>query len=216
LADFLLLIEKIIEYKKIDIDKGDTPFEIYRICNCIRETFCLSYAIRKDNNLYLLFLKDLVILWFKGQKLKYLGSDERSQALLLLKALQKTKSIPILDKWIESTPGIYIRKLSNYNIFVELLNQISPIDIIYVSKLESKTVDTSNIDGLSTIINLRDKLYIIPMENIFLKDLEETLFFSILKNLRFTLLPNIKNTQDKILFINFLIDKQNKEPLREP
>lgn len=211
MASFLLLIENIIEYNKIDIDKGDTPFEIYRICNCIRETFCLSYAIRKDNNLYLFFLKDLILIRFRGQNLKYLGSDERSQALLLLKALQVTKSNSILDKWIESTPGIYIRKLSNYNSFTDLLNQIAPNEIVYVDNKENNmTVDASNIEDFSKINNLRNKLYIIPTANIILKDLEEIVFIRGLKNIRYILIPNIKAIQDKILWINYQIDKHNK------
>ncbi|MFX1531798.1 MAG: hypothetical protein ACFFBC_11850, partial [Promethearchaeota archaeon] len=89
MVNFLLLFEKIIEYTKKQINKGLTPQKIYELCSCIRETFCLSYSIRKNNNLYLYFQEENLLLSFIGKKLRYLGPDERSQALLLLKALTK-------------------------------------------------------------------------------------------------------------------------------
>jgi len=92
LANFLLIIEEIIDFTKKDIDKGYTPPLIYKICSCIREAFCLSYAIRKNNNLYLYFQKEKILIKFEGSRLRYLGPDERSQALLLKKAFEKNIS----------------------------------------------------------------------------------------------------------------------------
>ncbi len=93
MVNFLLLLEKIIQYNKEIIDKGLTPKKIYELCSCIRETFCLSYSIRKDNNLLLYFQKEHILVSFIGEALRYLGPDERSQALLLEKALNKANRI---------------------------------------------------------------------------------------------------------------------------
>ncbi|MHA1764008.1 MAG: hypothetical protein ACTSYC_09685, partial [Promethearchaeota archaeon] len=87
MVNFLLIIKRIAPFTKKDIDKGNTPLEIYDLCTCIKETFCLSYAIRKLNDLYLYFIEESLFLKFHGGELKYLGSDERSQAILLLKAI---------------------------------------------------------------------------------------------------------------------------------
>ena len=82
LANFLLIIEELINYTKEDIDKGHTPLYIYALCSCIRETFCLSYAIRKNNTLYLYFQEEKILIKFEGSNLRYLGPDDRSQSLL--------------------------------------------------------------------------------------------------------------------------------------
>jgi hypothetical protein len=57
-VDFLILLKSIINYTKKDIDRGETPQKIYTLCSIIRETFCLSYSIRKENNLFLYFFED--------------------------------------------------------------------------------------------------------------------------------------------------------------
>ncbi|MFX1311284.1 MAG: hypothetical protein ACFFHD_01555 [Promethearchaeota archaeon] len=120
MVNFLLLIKEINYYNKNGIDKGNIPIIIYKLCSCIRETFCLSYSIRKSNNLYLYFVKEYVLIRFKGKNLRFLGPDERSQALLLYKALNKAKHIlsPDYERWYESTPGIYIKIYSDNNTFI--------------------------------------------------------------------------------------------------
>ena len=101
LVNFLLFLENTINYDKRDIDEGRTPPLIYKICSCLREAFCLSYAIRKNNNVYFYFQRDHVLIKFDGKELRYLGPDERSQALLLEKALKK-QTTSNLDKWSPS------------------------------------------------------------------------------------------------------------------
>ena len=66
MVNFLLILEKIIEYDKKIIDKGLTPQKVYGLCSCIREVFCLSYSIRKNNILYLYFQKEHVLVKFEG------------------------------------------------------------------------------------------------------------------------------------------------------
>jgi len=120
-VNFLLLIKKISAYSKKDIDQGKTPLDVYQLCSCIRETFCLSYSIRKENNLYLLFQEYNALIKFEGKKLKFLSSDERSQALLLYKALNLSSEILSFDNWYKSTPGIYIKKFEDFNAFIEIM-----------------------------------------------------------------------------------------------
>ena len=124
MVNFLLLLDKIVKYSKKQIDKGETPQEVYELCAYIREVFCLSYSIRKDNNLYLYFQEENLLLSFIGKELRYLGPDERSQALLLLKALEKGISIiPRAEtRMIKSTPGIYCIKFLDETSLYNYLN----------------------------------------------------------------------------------------------
>ena len=115
LVNFILLIKELTFFTKKDVDRGRTPLDVYILCSSIRETFCLSYSIRKNNNLFLFFQKRCILVKLNGDKLRYLGPDERSQALLLEKALVKgNEEKNILNKdWKKSTPGIYVRKVLN-------------------------------------------------------------------------------------------------------
>ena len=123
LVDFLLLIETIQGYTKHEIDRGLTPLNVYTICSCIRESFCLSYSIRKENNLLLFSYEKLHLIKFQGDKLRFLGSDERSQALLLNKALQLVNQQNISERWTKSTPGIFVRKFENMPKFITFITQ---------------------------------------------------------------------------------------------
>jgi len=146
LANFLLILEEIINYTKRDIDKGLTPPFIYKICSCIRETFCLSYAIRKNNSLYLYFQGEKILIKFEGSRLRYLGPDERSQALLLKKVLDK--SIPFINsngnKWIKSTPGIYFKSFLDDVSFIDYLGSSVQDPIIFIYD-EVDSMDEINI-----------------------------------------------------------------------
>ena len=135
LVDFLLYHESIPDYDKSHIDNGITPIIIYKICSCIRETFCLSYGIRKNNNLYL-FIKDQnALIHFIGNELRYLGPDERSQALLLHKALGIARNNSKLKNysWTESTPGIRVKILNNFNLFLLYLNSLNSKCLIFIT-----------------------------------------------------------------------------------
>jgi len=111
--DFLIFLEDITKYTKSNIDKGETPLDVYVLCSIIRETFCVSYTIRKNNNLYVYVEADHLFIKIEGKSLRYLGSDERSQALLLLRALMKIENYKNYNdqEWIESTPGICLKKV---------------------------------------------------------------------------------------------------------
>ena len=211
LANFLLIIEEIINYTKKDIDKGLTPPLIYKICcSCIREAFCLSYAIRKDNNLYLYFQKEKILIKFEGYRLRYLGPDERSQALLLKKVLDKSISTINSDgnKWIKSTPGIYSKSFLDDLSFIDYLGSSVQDPIIFIFD-EFDNMDESNIpeiENINTLEILRDNFYIIPTYPFSENNNIIKLILS-LTNIKLVRLPKIRLIQDKILYINYLIDK---------
>lgn len=196
LVKFLSIIEEISEYNKKDIDLGNTPLDIYGLCSIIREAFCLSYSIRKSNELYIMIKKSLSLLKFQGNNLKYLGSDERSQALLLLKALDKLK-MSQNNYWKISTPGISIKKIDS------LLNFYSSIDKLGVKKvIISNEMESKNFTLIKDIpINEQDIIIIEPE-----KDQLET---SLLNNFIRIELPNTTSVEDKILYINYQLDQQN-------
>ena len=89
----------------------------------------MSYSIRKENILFFYFQKKPVLIKFVGAELKFLGPDERSQALLLLKAFEKMANTTIdYENWIKSTPGIYYRQFQDdKSIITYLESMIDPL-----------------------------------------------------------------------------------------
>jgi hypothetical protein len=210
LVNFLLILESVVEYSKNEIDKGETPKEIYELCSCIRETFCLSYSIRKNNNLYIYFQEEHLLLSFVGKKLRYLGPDERSQALLLLKAINKGKSFTPKDDplFLQSTPGIYCTKfldsLSSIDYMIMIINEGNVYLII------DEIVPIQEFSRLDNILEeiYENDLYIIPSK---LRSTQNSGFMVRLKdmkNINFLSLSKIKSLENKILYINFRKDHQ--------
>ena len=224
MVNFLLIIENFTDYNKKDIDRGNTPLDVYKICCCIRETFCLSYNLRKENNLYLYFQDKKILIRFEGHSLKYLSSDERSQALLLLKALEKAKLIKISnsDDWVKSTPGIYIKKFGNTYSFILWLKLMELKNILCISNLISASeilflahmYDLPPIKKFSELKNLSKFFIIMSLPSHINKSIINFLysivrvFPSMLETIVLTSLEKIKALEDKILYINFRIDQQ--------
>ncbi|MFX1425232.1 MAG: hypothetical protein ACFFBE_02170 [Promethearchaeota archaeon] len=205
MVNFLLLLEKIVKYSKKQIDKGKTPQIIYELCSCIRETFCLSYSIRKDNNLYLYFKEENLLLSFIGKELRYVGPDERSQALLLLKALEKgINIIPLAEaRMIKSTPGIYCIKFLEERSLYNYLN----------TKIDGKfyfLINNTKLIKNETELEIKgeNNLYIIPTFTILPEKSEFNLGFRDIKKINFLSLSKIKSIENKILYINFRKDQQ--------
>ena len=208
MTDFLLILNKLSNFSKIDIDQGKTPLDVYRICGCIRNIFCLSYSIRKSNTFYIYLLNSKLILKFDGNRLRYLGPDERSQSLLLNKALNLSVQREWKDEdiWVKSTPGIFIKKLLANQDLADFCHSLSKDRVFFFSVIDSSTPDflnhkqrilknieqsllifTSNIEH-NQIVNLSDEL----------SKSENFLIFN---------LPSITAVEDKILYINFQIDR---------
>ena len=199
---FLILNNGYTRYNKKDIDIGNTPLDVYKLCSGIREFFCLSYAIRKKNTLYLYFHSDLTLIKLDGSKLRFLGSDERSQALLLLRALEKATTL-INEKWERSTPGIYVMKLLNplsIDHFIEKMS-FERIFLINQSKIFDLQYDFSNNDFTS-----QDLFIIInDLANVLVRELFENLDSST-KIIQINI-SEIKSLENKILYINYLLDQ---------
>ncbi len=203
-----------MDYSKKDIDIGKTPQEIYKICSSIRETFCLSYAIRKENNLFLYFQKEGVLIKFEGSRLKYLGPDERSQALLLRKAIDKINLVNSSDieNWRNSTPGIHIRKLPNTESFIKYFKSFPSFNPIFL--INNNDVGKVNsyltVNEFETLNTISEFFYIIPTYNIIIED--EAFFesFRDLEDIKFLTLSKINSIEEKFLYVNFRLDLLKK------
>ncbi|TFF93969.1 MAG: hypothetical protein EU543_02390 [Promethearchaeota archaeon] len=209
LVNFLLLSKRIVNFDKNDIDQGNTPPKIYEICSCIRDIFCLSYSIRKNNNLFLYFVENHYMIKLIGSELRYLGSDERSQALLLNKAINLIQKRHEND-WIYSTPGIYAKYYRNKN---KLLDELAPDkfeEIIWIidSKDTQKFRKITYLEKLHKQSKINNSLFIITLFK-----LEDDFPFLIkwrssITNMKLfsTNQDKGKKPQDKILYFNFYLD----------
>lgn len=215
MVNFLLIYPKLTYYSKKEIDQGNTPSEIFKICSSIKETFCLSYSIRKENNLYFYFLNNNISIKLMGNKLRYMGSDERSQALLLNKATKKLEKyfISELTEWKESTPGFFIKSFSSFEQFLkkeEGFDISSFIYIIHGSELENEaliSISYVNELPLDSYQKSEDCLFILPNFNFSHRYPEKFKLIKKLKNITFVNLTQSNIVSDKILLINFEIDR---------
>ncbi len=107
--NFILFISQLPSFSKRDIDAGNTPPLVYEVIEACRCAFSLSHAIRADVNFALDILQENLFLLYRGERLRYLGPDERSQALLLGKAVDLGRSLAI-GQSKQSTPGIHVWK----------------------------------------------------------------------------------------------------------
>jgi hypothetical protein len=214
-VNFLLLFPKLTYYSKKEIDQGNTPSEIYDICSSIKETFCLSYSIRKENNLFLYFIDNNISIKLIGRKLRYMGSDERSQALLLNKAIKKLDkySLSELNQWKESTPGIYIKSFSDVEQFLRKdvkYDITSFFYIIHGSELENEALASIPYNNELSLVSPQKSenyLFILPNFNFSYRYPEKFKLIKKLKNTTFVKLTKSNIISDKILLINFEIDK---------
>jgi len=209
LVNILILIEKISKFTKNAIDKGKTPVDIYKLCSIIRESFCCSYSIRKDNNLYIYICSSHILILFEGISLRYLGSDERSQAILLNKAFDKANGLEKTtgQRMLKSTPGIFVKRLINGESILENINDLHDDKIIVVTESEEENTDVSIIN-LEDLDNIGHYCYIFP----FLLNTQNTVNFLEKIDEKYKLiyinLLNIKGIENKILYVNFLIDQK--------
>jgi len=90
---------------KSEIDRGSVSNLVSDVCRCVQATFFLSHVLRKDAQLLIFDGADKGIM-MNGERLKYLGPDERSTAILIMKALETRKEHN--RSFCESTPGIFV------------------------------------------------------------------------------------------------------------
>ncbi|MFX1523119.1 MAG: hypothetical protein ACFFCC_06425 [Promethearchaeota archaeon] len=210
MVNFLLLVKNIPEYNKKTIDTGQTPPVIYELCSCIRESFCLSYSIRKDNNLLIFFEKDRILVNFIGDKLRYLGPDERSQALLLEKALRKAKGSKISLKRIrtQSTPGIYVSKFFDLFSFLDYINSMYTGQIYLIIDNNDISEENNKLTAseLNSVAFLEGDLFIIPTYEKAKMNSKILDLFKQMKTIKFLSLSKITQIENKILYINYRKD----------
>ena len=208
--DFLIFVEHVSKYTKSDIDKGKTPLDVYTLCAIIRESFCISYTIRKNNNFYLYIETDHLLIKIEGKSVRYLGSDERSQALLLLRAFMaiETNESHNDREWIRTTPGIYVKKLYSSSLILENLYGSFSDTRIFITDIAQENFKENikyreNIDENSSLCYL----FSFSQESIsFLKFLQKINEECSLKTID---LSKIRGIENKILYINFLYDHRN-------
>lgn len=112
-----LLVPSQFTIKKEYFQTGFPP-EIYEILIAIQASFFLSHQIRINTNVSLMFLDENLVIEYIGTELQFLGPDERSIGMLLMKALEK-KDKAHNNVRIRSTPGIWIQRRKTEDILNE-------------------------------------------------------------------------------------------------
>jgi hypothetical protein len=211
LVNILILIDKIAKFTKNSIDLGRTPLDVYNLCSVIRETFCCSYSIRKNNNLYIYFDSIQTFIKFEGKSLRYLGSDERSQALLLKRALDKVNEIEKLNLRMQrSTPGIFVKRLSSSESILENITDLYNDKIIVINEFEKENME-SDIIYLEELDNLGEYCYIFPFPQISRSTIEILRVIDEKYQLKYANLSKINGIENKILYVNFIIDHKDNQ-----
>jgi tRNA pseudouridine-54 N-methylase len=214
LVNILILTDKISNFTKNDIDLGRTPLDVYKLCSIIRESFCCSYSIRKFNNLYIYFDSTQFLIKFEGISLRYLGSDERSQALLVKRALEKLNGAEKVGsmRMQKSTPGIFIKKSVSSESILDNIANLDRNKIILINEYNVGNIDSANIN-LEEIDNLWDYCYIFPYAQNSERTIELLRAIEKKHKLKYVNLLEIKGIENKILYVNFLIDQKENQIL---
>ena len=123
----------------------------------------------------------------------------------------KTLNIQRMQK---STPGIFVKSLLNSEAILESIIDLCNDKIIVINEFE-KEIKESDIINLEELDNLRDYCYILPFcQNS--RSIVDILKLSDNKyKLKYSNLLNINGIENKILYVNFLIDqKENSDKER--
>ncbi len=213
MPNFLIITKTIPDYSKHDIDFGNTPKIVIQLCLCLKEAFFLAYKIRKYVNFYIYIEESEILIKFEGKTLRYLGPDERSQSLLLEKALKmscyKDSISPMM--FIKSTPGIFIKKV-RFKDFIKNQEDFQNISIIN-SFQEEQLKDIKVLFNTTRIEDNINSKFICFLNydprkfNEYLPYLKCLTKINILEGLS----KKIENLlcSDKILYINHYFDKLN-------
>ncbi len=123
---------------KHDVDMCIVDEKLVTICDELRAVFFLSRVMRKERDAIFYFEQDKLAIWFSGATLRYLGPDERSMLMLLVKAQEKARGLAMHGtggtlpdrqanaRWVESTPGILVRSVPSIKDVEKLLATIHP------------------------------------------------------------------------------------------
>nr|MDO8135296.1 hypothetical protein [Candidatus Njordarchaeum guaymaensis] len=107
---FILIARRLSRIDKQEIDKGTMKREVVTVINCVRSSLFTSYGLRKDVNVILYSLEPGdTLIRIEGDKLRYMGPDERSISMLL--SIPAKKLIhEIVNKYEVTSPGITLIK----------------------------------------------------------------------------------------------------------
>jgi tRNA pseudouridine-54 N-methylase len=98
------------EISRQEIDKGTLSGEALRVVNCVRSSLFTSYGLRRDSNLILYPVdQGEKLIRIEGEKLRYMGPNERSISILLSISAKKLLSRNVVHDQV-SSPGITIIK----------------------------------------------------------------------------------------------------------
>ncbi|MCE8426250.1 MAG: tRNA (pseudouridine(54)-N(1))-methyltransferase TrmY [Candidatus Methanoperedens sp.] len=93
------------------------------LCRCVSSALFLSHDLRRDVRVHIILKgppDEPKAIRFDGSSIRYLSPDERSSASLIKKALEKN----VRNFWMESTPGVSIRKGDFGNILHEINKKV--------------------------------------------------------------------------------------------
>jgi hypothetical protein len=156
-----------------------------------------------------------ILIKFAGASLRYMGSDERSQALLLKKALDRAMNVDKSksQKMVKSTPGIFVKCLQNGESILGNIKDIEYDKIVVFEELkkENEKIITRAIEDLENHSKYC-YIYLFPQNS--KKGVELLRSIDEEYNLIYINLSTIKGTEDKILYINFLIDQKEKSDIK--
>jgi tRNA (pseudouridine54-N1)-methyltransferase len=123
LREFIFKANKSITNGEVNLK--DLPGSCGRldlVCRCVSSSFFLSHDLRRNTIFYSVHYgapNPPVAVKFVGSELKRVSPDERSIALFIKKALDKSP----MQLWKESTSGIYIAKKEFRDIILEKKNE---------------------------------------------------------------------------------------------
>ncbi len=215
MPNFLIITKNIPDYSKHDIDLGNTPKIVIQLCLCLKEAFFLAYKIRKYVNFYIYIEESEILIKFEGKTLRYLGPDERSQSLLLEKALKmscyKESISPMM--FIKSTPGIFVKKV-RFKDFIKNQEDFQNISIIN-SFQEEQLKNIGVFYNIKKVEDYKQSIFICFLDLNTSKFNEYIPYLKCLNNINALegLSKKVENLScwDKILSINHYFDKMTND-----
>jgi tRNA pseudouridine-54 N-methylase len=93
------------EMRRQEIDEGNLSPDALTAVNCVRSSLFTSYGLRRDSKLIFFEIQSNRLILIEGDKLRYMGPNERSISILLSMSIKKLLSGD-LERNPESSPGI--------------------------------------------------------------------------------------------------------------
>jgi tRNA pseudouridine-54 N-methylase len=124
------------EMRRQEINEGNLSRDALTAVNCVRSSLFTSYGLRRDSKLLFYQAQSKKLILIEGDKLRYMGPNERSISILLSMSIKKLLSGD-LEENPESSPGITI---INNDIVPSIINQEN--SLVLYQKLEGLDLRT--------------------------------------------------------------------------